>query len=62
MCNIEIGTYVVLRVYKSITPSVVFTTNIREDAVDYANIMKRSEPDYDFAVAEVRYKIYGNQK
>lgn len=57
MANIEVNTFVVLRCYKTITPSVVFTTPISEDAHNYAEIMKRSEPDYDFAVAEVIYTI-----
>ena len=57
MVNVEIGTFVVMRVYKSITPSVVFTTPIYQDAEQYANIMKRAEPEYDFAVAEIKYTV-----
>ena len=60
MANVEIGTFVVMRVYKSIIPSVVFTTPISQDAEQYANIMKRAEPDFDFAVAEVKYLISTN--
>lgn len=57
MANVEMNTFVVMRVYKSITPSVVFTTPISQDAEQYANIMKRAEPDYDFAVAKVEYLV-----
>ena len=61
MANVEVGTFVVMRVYKSITPSVVFTTPISQDAEQYANIMKRAEPEYDFAVAEVIYAVTTNK-
>ena len=57
MTNIECGVFVVLRVYKNVTPSVVFTTPIYQDAEQYADIMKRAEPEYDFAVAEVQYAV-----
>ena len=61
MTNVKVGTYVVMRVYKGINPSVIFTTSIYADAVSYANIMKRAEPDYDFAVADVKYTISSEQ-
>ena len=53
MQNVDCGAYVVLRVYKSITPSVLFTTQNRQDALQYAQIMKRTEPNYDYAVSKV---------
>lgn len=45
--------YIVVRVYRNINSSVIFTTMNSQDAVSYADIMKRNEPDSDFAVAKV---------
>lgn len=35
--------YFVARTYESLNPSIVFSTDIKKDAEDYAAIMRRSE-------------------
>ena len=44
--------YLVLRVYTHTTPSVVFATDIKEDAIAYADILHRSD-DSEYKVAEL---------
>lgn len=61
MCKTDIGAFVVLRVYKNVTPSVIFTTQNSKDAHTYAEIMKRSEPEYDYAVGKVETLITNEQ-
>lgn len=62
MCNTVIGAFVVLRVYKNVNPSVIFTTQNSKDAHLYAEIMKRSEPEYDYAVGRVETLITSEQQ
>ena len=51
--------YVVMREYSSgIRPSVVFTTDNKDDAEQYARIMQRND-GYMYAVAEVTFRIGG---
>lgn len=61
MANVEMNTFVVMRVYKNVTPSVILTTQNSEDAHTYAKIMKRSEPEYNYAVGKVETLITNKQ-
>jgi len=45
--------FVVLKIYKSILPSVVFISDSFANATSYASLMSKEE-DYEFAVAEVQ--------
>ncbi len=44
--------YLVIRVYTHTTPSVIFMTDIKEDAISYAEILHRSD-DGEYKVSEV---------
>lgn len=44
--------YVVLRVYETINPSVVFACNDEQDAKDFARLMSRQD-NYSYEVAKV---------
>ena len=48
----EIKKYAVLRVWASLNEDVVFTTNIEQDARDFARI-KKNEEGKTFVVAEL---------
>lgn len=50
--------YVVLRWFKSLNPSVLFTCDNKSDAEDYARIMSHQD-EYIYSVAEVSYTIGG---
>lgn len=54
--------YVVLKIFSAISPSVIFTTDREADAEAYAKIMKRAEPEYDFAVARVTFLVHSDNK
>ena len=46
--------FYVMRQYSSnVTPSIVFETEIEQDALDYARIMSHKEPNYSWLVATV---------
>lgn len=63
MQTIEKDTYVVMRVYNTASlSSILFTTPDSQDAQSYASIMKRAEPEYEYAVAKVIAKTITKTK
>lgn len=50
--------YVVMRVYKSVSPSILFETDNEDDAKQYATIMSHQD-DYLYSVAEITFTIGG---
>lgn len=42
--------YYVIKLYRALYPSVVFTTESFNDAKAYAAIMHRNDPDYNYIV------------
>lgn len=45
--------FLVLKVYKYVSPDVVGTFADEEDALQFGALMKRSNPDYRYAVAKL---------
>lgn len=45
--------YVVLKVYKSILPSVVFQSDDATNATIYAAVMQKEDSNYNYVVATV---------
>ena len=50
--------YVVMRVYGTLNPSVLFTCDDKDDAENYARIMSHQDV-YTYIVAEVIFTIGG---
>lgn len=48
--------YVVLKLYQYSTPDVVISLNDEKDAITYAEIMKRNDPDHDYVVYRLNEK------
>ena len=48
--------YVVMRVYGTLNPSVLFTCDSEDDAKQYATIMSHQD-EYMYSVAEVTFTI-----
>lgn len=57
--NMKKDTYYVLQGYSNpkITPTIIFQTSIAEDAIAYANICQRANPEYTYGVAKISYIV-----
>lgn len=42
--------YFVIKVHKFSSPDIVFQTDIRKDATEYCDLMKRNNPDKNYIV------------
>ena len=49
--------FVVLKLYTTVLPDVVFQSNDAGDAHAYSDIMKRSDPDHKYVVYQLNEQL-----
>lgn len=49
--------FVVLKLYTTVLPDVVFQSSDAADAHAYCNIMKRNDPDHKYAVYQLNEQL-----
>ena len=49
--------FVVLKLYTTVLPDVVFQSTDASDAHSYCNIMRRNDPDHNYAVYQLNEEL-----